>query len=402
MTDILNGARLLVADDQPDVARTLCGNLLRAGAKIRYSPDGQAAAEAIERDVFDLIIVDMKMPPQEWGGLWLLEHLAEANNGIPTLVLSGEGLMPQVVKALRLGARDWIAKDDASNELADACKRLLSERMSSAPDQAAEQLPTPIAFRLARYIRATSLETRVTEGLHTLVAVLRFAAQVALVATPPAPIPGLKADRLRATSMGTWRDIAFELHKREDMQPTAKRIISWLVPDKAERETVNALVQLRNDISHGRGRVTRDIAANLDLLLRKFSHRALCESGLTLAIATSMRYDGKRYAVDAQLLRGITPPSPMSILSTQQVINGSVLLTANGGDPIDLTPLLVSAPSSTDMLRCLQFDSLERPGRGSPEPILRYLRCDDGADDVTPPLLTWPALSQWTTDQPTR
>ena len=101
----LSGARILVADDQPDVARTLTSPLRAGGALLRFVGDGQQAMEAIRAGGIDLLIADMKMPPNEWGGLWLLEQLQQHQIEIPTLVLSGEGQQRQTIQAMRFGAR---------------------------------------------------------------------------------------------------------------------------------------------------------------------------------------------------------------------------------------------------------------------------------------------------------
>lgn len=252
MIATLSGTRILVADDQPDAARTFCSPLRAAGAKIQHVSDGHAAWDAIGSQPFDLALVDMKMPPEEWGGLWLLEQLANTRIRLPVLVLSGEGGKLEVIKAMRLGAADWVDKDSAAEQLHPACAKLLAEANAAALQNAAEQLPTPIAYRFARYLRATTTETQVSEGLHTIEAILRLAACIGMAASRPCPIPGLALSKLYRPSMGTWRDIAFALGRQAQTNTTAKRIVQALAPDTPSRTTVDALIKLRNDIFHGR------------------------------------------------------------------------------------------------------------------------------------------------------
>jgi CheY-like chemotaxis protein len=95
-----------VADDQSDVARTLCRPLHNAGARLRFVDNGRAALEQIATRPTDLVLVDMKMPPDEWGGLWLLQELQNGSWAVPAIALSGEGSKSQVIQALRLGAKD--------------------------------------------------------------------------------------------------------------------------------------------------------------------------------------------------------------------------------------------------------------------------------------------------------
>ncbi|MFD0501571.1 response regulator [Streptomyces rhizosphaericus] len=143
MTDQVTGARILVADDQTDVARTLCSPLHKAGAQLRFVPDGQTALAEIATRSIDLIIVDMKMPPEEWGGLWLLRRLSLDGWRIPTLVLSGEGSKQQVIEAMRLGSADWIDKDAAGEELLGRCTHILRDRLEQSLQLASTHLPTP-------------------------------------------------------------------------------------------------------------------------------------------------------------------------------------------------------------------------------------------------------------------
>ena len=210
----------------------------------------------------------MKMPPEEWGGLWLLEQLANTRTRIPVLVLSGEGAKPQVIKAMRLGAADWVDKDSAAEQLHPACAKLLTEASASALQNAAEQLPTPLAYRFARYLRATTTDTQVSEGLHTIEAILRFASCIGMAASQPRPIPGLALSKLRRPSMGTWRDIAFALGRQAETNATAKRTVQALAPDTPSRTTVDALVKLRNDIFHGRAAPKNSDRDTIDWLLR--------------------------------------------------------------------------------------------------------------------------------------
>lgn len=396
MTDVLAGARILVADDQPDAARTFCSALKSAGARIQNAVDGQAAHDTIRSQPFDLLLVDMKMPPDEWGGLWLLEQLAGTRTRIPTLVLSGEGGKAQVIKAMRLGASDWVDKDSAANQLHPACVKLLTEADAAALQNAAENLPTPLAYRFARYLRTTTTETQVSEGLHAVEAILRFAACVGMATSTPNPIPGLTMNKLYRPSMGTWRDIAFALGRQPNTEKTAKRIIQALAPDTPTRTTINDLVKLRNDIFHGRATpktADRDI---IDTLLRRFAHRATTNFPLGLAVATSMRYDGTIYTLDTLLLRGTAAPQPATHHADHPIVNGTVILLQDTTHPSDLGPMLASTTSSSGVVRCVQFDGILDATDATGSPVVKYGRSHDGDDELPSlPSSAWPAASEW-------
>ncbi|GAB3799721.1 hypothetical protein GCM10027605_13880 [Micromonospora zhanjiangensis] len=67
VNSILHEARILVADDQNDVARTLSEPLRLRGASVVHVTDGAQALKEVRRGGYDLALLDMKMPPGDWG-----------------------------------------------------------------------------------------------------------------------------------------------------------------------------------------------------------------------------------------------------------------------------------------------------------------------------------------------
>src|SRR6478672_614180 len=109
--------RILWADDQTAVQETLSTLLSDLRPEIVHVQDGEEALGKLRREHFDLLILDLKMPPRDWGGLWLLEQMHQSRVEIATLVLSGEGTQAETIKALRTGASDYVTKDNAKQEL---------------------------------------------------------------------------------------------------------------------------------------------------------------------------------------------------------------------------------------------------------------------------------------------
>jgi len=110
-------SRLLWADDQIDVARTLSRAI--GNHSIEFVASGEEAIKALVARFFDLVLVDLSMPPGEWGGLWLLEEMKERDIFAPAVVISGEGTQSETIKAIRLGAIDYVTKENAERELQD-------------------------------------------------------------------------------------------------------------------------------------------------------------------------------------------------------------------------------------------------------------------------------------------
>lgn len=108
---------ILWADDQPDVARSFTSYLKLEGCVFDYASSGNEALAKISTNSYDLVLVDLAMPPDRWGGLWLLERIVELNIDIVSIVVSGEGTQFETIKALRLGAADYVTKDKLLAEL---------------------------------------------------------------------------------------------------------------------------------------------------------------------------------------------------------------------------------------------------------------------------------------------
>ncbi|GAA3848994.1 response regulator [Streptomyces sedi] len=399
MTDEMTGVRILVADDQTDVARTLCGPLRKAGAQLRFAPDGQAALTETASRPFDLIIVDMKMPPEEWGGLWLLRQLSLGGWNIPTLVLSGEGSKQQVIEALRLGSTDWIDKDAAGEELLGRCARILRDRLEQALKLASTHLPSPLATRFARYARTIDPEKQVLEGLHTLEAVLRFAAALGLSNPTPASLRGVNPVRLVQPSMGTWFTLCNDLAKTPDSCSAFIEILSWVMPERADRQQVQDLIELRNGIAHGRVTATLTHRDSLDLLLRSFAHRAASSWRSSLAVPTSMTYDGSTYPHSVLTFTGIGKPIPGTVRTERPQVTGEVMLFSGQSAPLNLFPWFVAQEAEhSGVLRIFQFDGLQRTkGNLDSNSLLQYSKVDDGEDmkAADHPGTTWQALAPW-------
>ncbi|WP_432973517.1 response regulator transcription factor [Dactylosporangium sp. CA-233914] len=385
MTDHLDGTLVLVADDQPDVARSICRPLEKAGARLRFVPDGEAALAAVADRPVDLLLVDMKMPPDHWGGLWLLEELRRGGWRIPALALSGEGAAQQITRAVRLGARDWVDKDNAGAELVERCVLAVGDQRADALDRAARQLPTPMAYRFDRYVRTTDPEKRLLEGLHTLESVFRFASVVGLAGTPPTLLRGVRAQQFGAPSMGTWLNVCVALDDLPNAGPDFKRLWSYLAPDRGGRQALQQFVAVRNGFAHGRVVDGADHGQGLDTLLRRFAQRALSAWRAEIALPLSMTYDGERFAVEVLKARGAGHPAPDVLNTSLPLVSNAPVLTHPDRPPLPLAPwMAVRMPGGPETARCLLFDGAQRTSGGPAlDTPLRYSAGDGDGGAVT-------------------
>ena len=101
-------AKLLIIDDDEAVRTSLAAYLEDSGFAVEQAGNGHLGLELFERERPDLVICDLRMPQID--GLELIRRIGELDNPAPVIVVSGAGVMTDVVEALRLGAADYLIK----------------------------------------------------------------------------------------------------------------------------------------------------------------------------------------------------------------------------------------------------------------------------------------------------
>jgi len=106
--------RILVVDDEPQLARVLQRSLVSKGYDVRVAGDGEFALQTFRDWTPSLVITDLAMP--HMGGLELCRRL-RASSDVPILVLSVRGEEQTKVEALDAGADDYVTKPFGMDEL---------------------------------------------------------------------------------------------------------------------------------------------------------------------------------------------------------------------------------------------------------------------------------------------
>jgi two-component system KDP operon response regulator KdpE len=107
-------ARILVVDDEPQIARVLRTGLKTHGYDVRVAADGVSALETFNDWRPDLVVTDLAMPNLD--GLQLCRRLREVSQ-LPIIVLSVRGEEKTKVEALDAGADDYVTKPFGMDEL---------------------------------------------------------------------------------------------------------------------------------------------------------------------------------------------------------------------------------------------------------------------------------------------
>jgi DNA-binding NtrC family response regulator len=128
-------ARLLVVDDD-HAFRVSTAALLRAdGHEVDVAPDASAAAEALRARTYDLVLLDVRMPGID--GIQFVETLRIWGEKVPVLMISGYGTVESAVRALHVGADDFLTKPVEPDVLSARVGELLERRPVSAQDDGA-------------------------------------------------------------------------------------------------------------------------------------------------------------------------------------------------------------------------------------------------------------------------
>jgi DNA-binding NtrC family response regulator len=117
-------ARILVADDDPQMQLAIAATLERNGYEVTVVADGKAACDTLEREAFDLVITDQRMP--EMTGQELLATVQKRELGVPVIMITAHGTISQAVEAMQAGAADFITKPFSGEDLLRVVERVLS------------------------------------------------------------------------------------------------------------------------------------------------------------------------------------------------------------------------------------------------------------------------------------
>jgi two-component system response regulator PilR (NtrC family) len=100
--------RALIVDDEPDIRELLAITLGRMQIQVATAADYRNAVRQLGAERFDLVLTDMRLPDGD--GLDLVEWIQAHRPGVPVAVITAHGNVEAAVRALKLGAFDFISK----------------------------------------------------------------------------------------------------------------------------------------------------------------------------------------------------------------------------------------------------------------------------------------------------
>lgn len=112
---------ILITDDDDLFAQTLARQLSRRGHQCTLAADAATALAQVEAAIFDAVLTDLVMPGDS--GLKLVQALHEADPELPIVVLTGYASITTAVEAIKLGARQYLAKPATIDDILQALEQ---------------------------------------------------------------------------------------------------------------------------------------------------------------------------------------------------------------------------------------------------------------------------------------
>jgi two-component system nitrogen regulation response regulator NtrX len=119
------GYSVLVIDDEMNIRKTLEGVLSDDGYRVLQAEDGAGGLEVLSRSFVDAVLLDVWMPDMD--GLETLKRIREVYPILPVIMISGHGTIDTAVKAVKMGAFDFIEKPISLTKLLITLSRAIEQ-----------------------------------------------------------------------------------------------------------------------------------------------------------------------------------------------------------------------------------------------------------------------------------
>ncbi len=166
--------KVLIAEDAPDVAKVVAFGVRMTwpGCQIVIATDGVEAVRSFDAEAPDLIILDVTMPPPD--GFAVCRHIRECSN-VPILMLTARDATVDKVRALDLGADDYLTKPFDHLELLARLRALVrrasgsGQHLSGAASFTVDDFALDFTAHVVRVhgevVQLTAIEYRLLEEL---------------------------------------------------------------------------------------------------------------------------------------------------------------------------------------------------------------------------------------------
>src|SRR3954471_1839608 len=133
--------KILLCDDEETLLRSL-GRILRSAGHEVVTADGPSGFARLQQEHFDMVLTDIRMPGVS--GFEILNAVRSFAPGTPVVAMSGSAEIPDAVKAMHAGARDFLIKPFEVRSLEESVATVLGP---SEPKTGKHPAVDPLAWR---------------------------------------------------------------------------------------------------------------------------------------------------------------------------------------------------------------------------------------------------------------
>ena len=124
--------RILLVEDEPDIALGLRDDLLRQGYEVELAADGEAALRAVAASPWDLILLDVMLPKLD--GYEVCRELRRRQVKTPIILLTAKVQEAEKILGLEIGADDYVVKPFSAAEVVARIRAVLRRTAESPPN----------------------------------------------------------------------------------------------------------------------------------------------------------------------------------------------------------------------------------------------------------------------------
>ena len=248
--------KILIVDDEADIALILKLQLEDAGYDTIRAKDGGEALELLNREEFSLVLLDIKLPKLD--GIEVLEHLGPALQNVAVVMMTAHGSEDLAVESMKKGALDYIAKPFSAEDLLKKVERALEFDKTRKENyflqhqlEEERKKMAAILAGMADMMVATDSDGRVNR--------INRATAEALGVDPDSPL-GMPVEDLLTTDLPAERlpckvvlrtlssclDVSYSIHSRGRVIP----VLSSATPLFGASGKLVGSVEILRDISH--------------------------------------------------------------------------------------------------------------------------------------------------------
>jgi two-component system KDP operon response regulator KdpE len=162
--------KVLVVDDEPPIRRFLRTSLGAQNYQVTDAETGQEALDLIKREKFDLVVLDLGLPGMD--GFDVIVKLREAGSDVPIVVLSSRSDEAGKVKALDLGADDYVTKPFGVEELLARIRAALRHRLQQQGERPIFKSGDLTVDIVRRIVTSRGLEVKLSPREYDLLRIL--------------------------------------------------------------------------------------------------------------------------------------------------------------------------------------------------------------------------------------